>query len=61
MKKIKPLMVRQGAAIRRRINNGDDGVMAIPTPPEERVQSHEEMQNFIIRFREKESNKQTEK
>lgn len=30
----------------------DDGVMAIPTPPEERAESHAKMREFIRRYKE---------
>lgn len=30
----------------------DDGVMAIPTPPEERAESHAKMKEFIRRYKE---------
>lgn len=58
MKKPRPLTVRHPAAIRGRIKKADDGVLAIPTPPEERAQSHAEMQDFIKRFKEQQHNKQ---
>ncbi|SDK01525.1 hypothetical protein [Paenibacillus naphthalenovorans] len=60
MRKSKPLVAGQIAAFGRRpvIRSLDDGVMAIPIPPEERDDAHEEMRDFIRRQKEK---KQTPK
>lgn len=61
MQKPKPLTIRHPLAIRGRIKKVDDGVLAIPTPPEDRTQSHVDMQAFISRYKEQERNQQLQK
>ncbi|WP_214630361.1 hypothetical protein [Paenibacillus agaridevorans] len=52
MKKSKPLKIRKSIVKQGPIEKEDGGVLAIPTPPEERARSHTEMQAFIKRFKE---------
>lgn len=56
MRKSKPLVAGQISAFGRRpvIRSLDDGIMAVPIPPEERDNAHEEMRDFIRRQKEKE-------
>lgn len=55
MRKLKTVVAGRVSAIGRRpvIRPLDDGVMAIPIPPEERAGAHEEMREFIRRYKEK--------
>ena len=56
MRKFKPVVAGRVSAIGRRpvIRPLDDGIMAIPLPPEERAEAHKEMHEFIRRHKEKE-------
>ncbi|GBG08549.1 hypothetical protein PAT3040_03136 [Paenibacillus agaridevorans] len=55
MRKVKTVVAGRVSAIGRRpvIRPLDDGIMAIPIPPEERAEAHEEMREFIRRSKEK--------
>lgn len=52
MKKSKSIKLRQVSALSAQKEKLDDGVLAIPTPREERAKSHAEMQAFIKRIKE---------
>lgn len=55
MRKVKTVVAGRVSAIGRRpvIRPLDDGIMAIPIPPEERAEAHKEMHEFIRRSKEK--------